>query len=203
MPRTKEQNEAIRGAKEQLIVSVALKLFAKNGYTATSIDKIAKEAGISKGLLYNYFTSKENLLYTMINNLIVEFENAIDPNHDGTVTDEEAIGFIDSTFDMLMHRKNEMQLYYQLTLQPQVLGFFTKQVKMYQHLADRQRLIVQYFVKKIPCSDEKAAYLTMIAFLKGLFMVCVFMPEVYPNDFLMQYKAYIKSKLMEAIKNNQ
>jgi AcrR family transcriptional regulator len=199
MPRTREQNEAIREAKAQLIVSVALKLFAKSGYAATSIDKIAKEAGISKGLLYSYFKSKEDLLQTMINALLVELENAIDPNHDGTVTDEEALGFIDSIFNLMIHRKNEMQLYYQLMFQPQVLDFFTTQSKLYQQLAKRQRLIVQYFVEKIPCSDEKTAYLTLIAFFKGLFMVCVFAPEMYPNDFLMQYKAYIKSKLIETI----
>ena len=198
MPRTKEQNEAIRVEKQQLIMGAALKLFAEKGYDATSIDKIAKEAGISKGLLYSYFKSKEELLQVLITDLLVEFENAIDPNHDGTVTDEEALGFIDDIFSILMHRKREMQLYYQLAMQPQVIDFLARNEHRSQ-LAERQYFILQYFVDKLPCADEKTAYLTVISFFKGLFLVCAFAPEVFPNEFLEQYKAYIKEKLLEVI----
>jgi AcrR family transcriptional regulator len=196
MPRTKEQNEAIRVEKRQLIMGAALRLFAEKGYDATSIDKIAREAGISKGLLYNYFRSKEELLQTLMTDLLAEFENAIDPNHDGTVTDEEAMGFIDDMFGILMHRRKEMQLYYQLAMQPQVIDFLAR-LEHQSKLAERQRFILQYFVNKLPCPDEKTAYLTALVFLKGLFLVCAFAPEMFPNDFLEQYKAYLKEKLMK------
>jgi len=46
----------------QTIVETALSLFAEQGYDATSIRAIAKQAGISLGLMYNYFRSKEELL---------------------------------------------------------------------------------------------------------------------------------------------
>jgi AcrR family transcriptional regulator len=200
MPRTKEQNEAIRLKKRRLIMDVALGLFAEQGYAATSIDKIANNAGISKGLLYNYFKSKEDLLQTMISGLLVEFENAIDPDHDGTVTDDEAIGFIDKIFGILMHRKKEMQLYCQLMVQPKVLDFLTR-LECTLHTVEKQQRFLRYFIEKLPCADEKVAYLTIISFLKGLFLVCVFAPDRFPNDFLEQYKAYIKEKLKEAIQN--
>ncbi|HRW21852.1 MAG TPA: helix-turn-helix domain-containing protein, partial [Bacteroidales bacterium] len=61
-PRTPEQFEEIRLSKHKLILDTAMKLFASSGYHNTSISKIAKEAGISKGLIYNYFDSKEDLL---------------------------------------------------------------------------------------------------------------------------------------------
>jgi AcrR family transcriptional regulator len=198
MPRTKEQNEAIRVEKRRLIMGAALQLFVEKGYAAASIDKIAKEAGISKGLLYNYFRSKEELLQTLMTDLLVEFEDAIDPNHDGTVTDEEAMGFIDNIFGILMHRRKEMQLYYQLAMQPQVLDFLGR-LERQSRLAERQRFILQYFVDKLPCPDGKTAYLTALSFLKGLFLVCAFAPEVFPNDFLEQYKACIKAKLIEKL----
>ena len=44
------------------ILDVALELFGNKGFTQTSISAIAKEAGISKGLMYNYFESKADLL---------------------------------------------------------------------------------------------------------------------------------------------
>lgn len=48
------------------IKHTALELFALRGYHHASIDHIRKEAGISKGLLYNYFDNKEALLKEII-----------------------------------------------------------------------------------------------------------------------------------------
>ena len=61
-PRKKEDNESIREERRKSILEVALSLFANKGYESTSISQLAKEAGISKGLIYTYFESKEALL---------------------------------------------------------------------------------------------------------------------------------------------
>jgi AcrR family transcriptional regulator len=66
MPRTKEQFEEIRQKSSENIEKIALELFAIKGYHATSISQIAEKAGISKGLLYNYYKSKEHLLDSVI-----------------------------------------------------------------------------------------------------------------------------------------
>jgi len=66
MPRKEEQFEEIRQRRRAEITETALQLFAKNGYHNTSISKIAKAAGVSKGLMYNYFESKEALLDTIL-----------------------------------------------------------------------------------------------------------------------------------------
>lgn len=52
--------------KKEKIIHAALSLFAKHGYTETSISKIAKEAGVSKGLTYNHFKNKEDLLKAVV-----------------------------------------------------------------------------------------------------------------------------------------
>jgi AcrR family transcriptional regulator len=44
------------------IISAALERFAQHGYEGTSVRMIAQHAGVSQGLLYNYFESKEHLL---------------------------------------------------------------------------------------------------------------------------------------------
>ena len=48
------------------ILNAALQLFAKNGFHETSISQIALAAAVSKGLMYNYFKSKEELLLAII-----------------------------------------------------------------------------------------------------------------------------------------
>ncbi len=54
MPKSTNQKEKILDA--------ALELFAKKGYSSTPVSLIAKTAGVSQGLLYNFFTGKEEVL---------------------------------------------------------------------------------------------------------------------------------------------
>ncbi len=67
-PRTKEQYEKIRESSRTEIMNAALELFGEQGFHATSISQIAEKAGISKGLMYNYFESKDDLLKNIIDN---------------------------------------------------------------------------------------------------------------------------------------
>jgi len=48
--------------KQESILQAALKLFAENGYNATATSKVAREAGVSEGLIFRHFGNKEGLL---------------------------------------------------------------------------------------------------------------------------------------------
>jgi AcrR family transcriptional regulator len=52
--------------KKEDIVKAALALFATRGYASTPVSLIAKKARVSQGLMYNFFTSKQELLREMI-----------------------------------------------------------------------------------------------------------------------------------------
>ena len=51
----------VKKEKQDAIINAALMVFAENGYRKASTDVMVKEAGISKGLLFHYFTSKQGL----------------------------------------------------------------------------------------------------------------------------------------------
>ncbi len=46
----------------QIIINSAIKLFSSKGYSATTTTLIAKEAGVSEGIIFKHFKNKENLL---------------------------------------------------------------------------------------------------------------------------------------------
>jgi AcrR family transcriptional regulator len=51
-------------------MEAGLKLFIEKGLLATSVSEIASLAGISKGLMYHYYKSKEELYYELVGNAI-------------------------------------------------------------------------------------------------------------------------------------
>jgi AcrR family transcriptional regulator len=71
-PRTAGKSEQTRA----LIVETALRLFRENGYEATTMRAIAKEAGVSVGNAYYYFGSKEELIQAYYDELQDEHNRA-------------------------------------------------------------------------------------------------------------------------------
>lgn len=57
-------------AKTEAILQGAMKEFLANGYAATSMDKVAKTAGVSKATVYSHFGDKENLFSAVIQDLV-------------------------------------------------------------------------------------------------------------------------------------
>lgn len=52
--------------KQEKILNEALRLFAQNGYNATSTSQVAKAAGVSEGLIFRHYGNKEGLLQAII-----------------------------------------------------------------------------------------------------------------------------------------
>jgi AcrR family transcriptional regulator len=64
------------GSPEQLL-GAAAKVFARHGYAGASVDKIASEAGFSKGAVYWNFASKEDLFLALLEQRIDEQVDAM------------------------------------------------------------------------------------------------------------------------------
>ena len=51
-------------------MQAALQLFGEKGFEGATVSEIAKKAGVSNGLMYNYFTSKEDLVITIFKDFL-------------------------------------------------------------------------------------------------------------------------------------
>ena len=60
---TTERKERERNLRREEILAAAERVFAQKGIISTTIDDIAREAELGKGTLYNYFPSKEAILW--------------------------------------------------------------------------------------------------------------------------------------------
>ena len=64
--RNRETNDRVKKERKERIMSEAMALFAVKGLSGTKISDIASAAGISQGLMYHYFGSKEDLFVELI-----------------------------------------------------------------------------------------------------------------------------------------
>ena len=65
------KRERRKDARPGELASAALELFVERGFSATRLDDVAKRAGVSKGTLYLYFDSKDDLFKAVVREGIV------------------------------------------------------------------------------------------------------------------------------------
>jgi len=118
-PRTKEQFRGIREERKKQIQEAALEVFAKNGYHKASISQIAKEANISKGLVYNYFENKEELLLQVMSDGIEYLLRSYKHQSQEKASDELR-KMIKTSFDMMDEDHNHWRLYFSTMMQSEV-----------------------------------------------------------------------------------
>jgi AcrR family transcriptional regulator len=74
VPRSKAQNEQIRAVRRRAILEAAIPLFAQNGFSQTSVSDVARAAGVSHGLVFRHFPTKEALFRAAILEPLVDSE---------------------------------------------------------------------------------------------------------------------------------
>jgi AcrR family transcriptional regulator len=77
--------------REGEIIQAAELIFRKNGYENTSMDDIAREAQFTKRTLYQYFASKENLLFAVLQKGMSKFQEYLTGTIDRNLTGYEMI----------------------------------------------------------------------------------------------------------------
>lgn len=180
MPRTKEQFEIIRQNSKKKILEAALEVFAKEGYHSSTIGMISKHAGVSQGLLYNYFESKEKLLNEliigMIEGLMCEFM-PLNPNK--KITKKDVINFINVGIDLVLKDPKYWRLYFSVFVQPDVLAIvMDKMMKVGEPYFSR---FVQYFKEKGE-KDPIAMMRYFTAVMDGIQLHCMIDPKTFPAE---------------------
>ncbi len=183
MPRSPEQFNDIRKQKKQLIMDTALELFAENGFHATSISQIAAKAKISKGLTYNYFESKDQILSEIMDQGFNEIYENLDINHDGALTEEEFIYFIRRNFKLVRENTQYWKLLFSLLLQPKVSLLFAES---YKEKAGPIMGMFYQFIVSCGSNDPEKDLMAVSAMIEGAFLYLVAAPEIFEGDKMEQ-----------------
>lgn len=103
--------ERHRTEKRELIERAAARVFAQRGLDGASVVDVAREAGFSAGSIYNYFASKEELLFSATFAEIDELEARMRASLDtGGAPDDQLRRMVDAYYDFYRARPEGFRL---------------------------------------------------------------------------------------------
>lgn len=182
MPRTPAENERIRQAAKDKIHAAAMTLFIKKGYHATSIDDVAKQAQISKGLLYNYYKGKEELLAAMVQVRIEEVKEVMEAATKLATTHEQLRHIVDGALDNVYQRPDVYRFYLNLQTQPEddrVLATYRKQLN---EESRRQFEVQCQIFQQLGVKQPRLRSLYFSSALQGAMLMMTTYPEGFPVE---------------------
>lgn len=112
----KEAFERIPDERKELILEVGIEEFSSKGYEKANINVIAQKAGISIGLMYKYFATKEDLFLTCISRGMMILNNALTeimPSEDKLLVKAEKL--IRATCKLSKENSKYIKLYNEIT----------------------------------------------------------------------------------------
>ena len=191
MPRTKQQLEKLKQERKEKILNAACILFAEKGYKTTSVAEIAKQANISKGLIYNYFASKEDILRNILAMGFDLYDKAFETIADKEPTKENLMLLVDRLAQMAIENRELTGLFYMIFSQKSVLEIAMPEME--EQLAKYTGFLGQYFARCTEPQLIQTKVMSFIAALDGIAMYFVLMPDL---DIKALYK-YTAEKLLD------
>ena len=185
MPRKEEQFEEIRQKRKAEITETALELFAEQGYHNTSISKIAKAAGISKGLMYNYFESKEALLDAILFGAMDDKQAAAQGVSMSEIPPKQRLRMmIEGTFAMVEVNLYHWKLMTALSLQDEISN------RIKEKFATQRAAAMQQFILLFEEMEAEQPLLEAYFFgstLSGIIMQYIHLKDDYPLEDMKKY----------------
>ncbi len=169
----------MKAESRKAIILAALELFAKNGFSATTTDAIAKKAKVSKGLIFTYFPTKQEILLAIITEELDRTFPASDENEDSRTPKEKFVSLIDSWINVLKSEPLLVRLTLQLNLDDGYRKLMKRKGKEYIKLySDRMRGLLVELGSKNP--DLDCFLLSMV--FDGFTANYTVAPDLFPID---------------------
>ena len=181
----------MRETRRLQIMQTALKLFAEEGYSHCSISMLAQKAGISKGLMYNYFESKQALLGAILDHGMREIMDLFDPDHNGVIDEHEFEDIVKKAFGTIRSHKEHWIMFISVFLQPRVKEMVTSNTFL-KYVERYLAMLVRYFENR-GYENPTLEMLTFSSLIEGFAAMIIYTyPSFeFPDEIVDQYEKRI------------
>ncbi|HEY2890530.1 MAG TPA: transcriptional regulator BetI [Dongiaceae bacterium] len=107
-------NEPIRDRRRQALIKATIAVIAKHGASGTTVERVARKAGVSVGLMNFHFDSKERLFRETFRHLSEEYEEVWQQNlrAAGTGSRARLRQMIESNFDLRIFTREKLAVWF-------------------------------------------------------------------------------------------
>lgn len=196
-PKTLQQQEEIRQKSKKKIADAALFLFAQKGYYSTTISDIANHAKVSKGLMYNYFKSKEELLDEIVGKMLeipLSSENVFGKINDPREALEMIVEKIEKeTADNLYHWKLQTTLF----LQPGIMEKYSQKLDEVTKYMEGE---IHHLFEKAGSQNPKLDTALFLSGIEGIQLFHIYKPNIISPK---ETRKHLLEKIFNDIKTNK
>lgn len=182
MPRTPAENDRIRRETTERILTTSLRLLCEKGYYATSIEEIAKQAQISKGLLYHYFRSKEEVLSALVDRRIDDVLVVMNMAKRKRTPAAQIRHIVEGALADVQRQPEVFRFYLNLFSQPKLdLSVANASQKLMEEQA-RQFKVQTTMFEKLGVENPRVRSLYFSSTLQGIMLMYSTYPNAFPLD---------------------
>ncbi len=174
--------------RKNQILEAATAVFARLGFHKARMDDVAEESGLSKGTLYWYFKSKDEIILGLVDRIFTQDMKALETALDSDLpAGELLIAFAQIGIEETKHLRPLMPLMFEFislaARHKSVLNTISGYYQKYQ------RLLTQVIQQGIDSGefnlvDPQATAITFIALLEGMVMIWFINPELIEWDVM-------------------
>ncbi|MCI0182415.1 MAG: TetR/AcrR family transcriptional regulator [Acidibacillus sp.] len=132
----------------QRVIDAAIKSFSMFGYKGTTMDQVAKIADVSKGTIYMFFASKDELFAFILDGIAEELQQIASKAFCAT---DQFLENLENAIVQILNYRSKHELLVKLSLEVKELGT-TKVVAGLQHI---ERSIIQFIASEIRQGQER------------------------------------------------
>lgn len=171
----------VSDARKNQIIDAAIRVFNRAGFKDARMEDIVKEAGISKGLVYWYYKSKEELIIAISDRLFGEEFVRMEQADDPTIPPQECLN---RYFDLYIKDLTGMMAFIPIIYELYALAFRNKTVKsvMQGYLERFVRSVEPIIQRGIDSGDfaptnARQATITFGSQIEGTLLLWIYAPD--------------------------
>ena len=171
--------------KKQDILKAAVIVFARQGITNTKMIDIAVESGIGKGTIYEYFSSKDEIIKEAFRSYIARMDEvSIDHMEKTTNPVDKICNIIDGWMDIVLSSYEESKLIIDFWAHGLYLDYMVNEFDL-KELYNKFRIFLSMIIEqgiseeKISPVDSNLMASLIIATLDGLVLHCIIGKELF------------------------
>lgn len=135
--KTREPVQQRSIEKKKKILDVGFELFCEKGYHNTNTAEIAKKAGVSTGIVYNYFHNKKEIFMECLDLYVKVFSNPIYMAMEEVADKDELIKRIGPVIDMAIKSHNDIKTAHE---EMQAMVHFDQDVAAYFKVCEEEMM---------------------------------------------------------------